>query len=119
MVVQPRTLDVVDMRAFDRSTSHSGNAAAQPVMTGKRVHPRTLAVGPDRIVVVGLPIGPALEHFRKRHTGFHARKRCTQAEMQTVPEAEMRTGCVTDIEAVGVGEMTLISVSRPVQQQDD
>ena len=44
MVVQPRTLDVVDMRAFDRSTSHSGNAAAQPVMTGKRVHPRTLAV---------------------------------------------------------------------------
>src|SRR5262245_34163039 len=78
--------------------------------------PNALSVRFFRILVVDVPIGPALEQLLERHSGLHAGQCCTEAEVQSLPEAQMACRPV-DVEAIGVPEVTFVAVRGAVDQQ--
>ena len=63
-------------------------------MIGSLAHPRTLAVcALAAPVVVDVPLRPPLEHLFQHDPGLHACQRRTEAEVQTLAEAQVAAAC--------------------------
>lgn len=71
-------------------------------------------MGAYRVVVVDLPIGPPFEHFLECDPRLHAFQGRSQAEVDALSEAQV-SALPVDVETVGIGEMRLVAVRRPVE----
>ena len=106
------------------STSLCHDSVDQDVRIGKvetgrlpAAHGRRAAL--HRVLVVDLPVGPALQHLVERDAALEARERGTETEVQPVAEAQVVTDLAVDVEAVAVGEPPVVAVRRPVEQHHD
>ena len=53
----------------------------------------------DRVLVVDLPVGPALQHLVEGDAALEPRQRGAEAEVQPVPEAQVVADLAVDVEA--------------------
>ena len=68
------------------------------------------------VVPVDLPLGEATEHLVERDPALEAGQRRAQAEVDAVPERQVVVDVALDVEAVGIGEVTLVAVARRGEQ---
>src|SRR5690349_6599006 len=64
--------------------------------------------GLDGVVVIDLPARPAPEDLVEGHARLEPGEVCAEAEMQTVPKAQVARDATADVETVAVGELPLI-----------
>jgi hypothetical protein len=75
-------------------------------------------VGFDRPVSGHRDVAVAVQHDPQRDLGFQSGQRRTQAEVDPMPEGEVRVRLAVDVEAVRVGEQC-VAVRRRQPDQDD
>src|ERR1035441_6254974 len=67
-------------------------------------------------VPVDRPLREAIEHLVDGHPPFEPRQCGAEAEVDAVAEAEVLCGITVDIEAIAVGELSLVAIGRAVEE---